>query len=58
MAHLYENATNAIERRRGLHLIDKPDEAKPDEVVPSRSSDVIYQIAAVVVALVLLATMV
>jgi hypothetical protein len=55
MAHLYEDATNAIERPRGLHLVDKPDEVV---LVPSRSSDVIYQIAAVMVALVLLATMV
>lgn len=53
MEHLYDNATDAIERQRGLHLV-----GKPDEVVPSRSSDVIYQIAAVTVALILLATMV
>jgi hypothetical protein len=55
MAHLYEDATNALERQRGLHLVEKPDEAA---IVPSRSSDVIYQIAAVTVALILLATMV
>ena len=55
MTSLYENASDAGERPRGLYLVNKPDEKT---TVPSRSSDVVYQIAAMAAALILLATMV
>ncbi len=52
MASTYENASDALERHRGLHLIDRPDKH------PSRSSDVVYRVAAMVAALFLLVTIV
>ncbi len=55
MTSLYENAPNAGERQRGLHLVDRSED---NGTGPSRSSDVIYQIAAMAAALILLATIV
>ena len=55
MTPLYENASDAGERQRGLHMSDRQED---DAIRPSRSSDIVYQIAAVATALILLATMV